>query len=70
MPYRSRLNTLRESHRLIDEAIIEKMKDPNFDELKVNEMKKQKLIYKDEIRRLERAQWEHDNETVDLEDDR
>ncbi len=70
MPYRPRLNTLRESHRLIDEAIIEKMKDPNFDELKVNEMKKQKLIYKDEIRRLERAQWEHDNETVDLEDDR
>ena len=70
MPYRSRLNTLRESHRLIDEAIIEKMKDPNFDELKVNEMKKQKLIYKDDIRRLERAQWEHDNETVDLEDDR
>ncbi len=70
MPYRSRLNTLKESHRLIDEAIIEKMKDPNFDEFKVNEMKKQKLIYKDEIRRLERAQWEHDNETVDLEDDR
>ncbi len=70
MPYRSRLNTLKESHRLLDEVITEKMKDPNFDELKVNEMKKQKLIYKDEIRRLERAQWEHDNETVDLEDDR
>lgn len=70
MPYRSRLNTLKESHRLIDEAIIEKMKDPNFDEFKVNEMKKQKLMYKDEIRKLERAQWEHDNETVDFEDDR
>ena len=70
MPYRSRLNTLKESHRLIDEVIIQKMKDPNFDEMKVNEMKKQKLIYKDEIRRLERAQWEHDNETVDFEDDR
>lgn len=70
MPYRSRLNTLKESHRLIDEVIIEKMKDPNFDELKVNEMKKQKLMYKDEIRKLERAQWEHDNETVDFEDDR
>ena len=46
MPYRSRLNTLKESHRLIDEAIIEKMKDPNFDELKVNEMEtKTKVIY-------------------------
>ena len=69
MPYRSRLETLRESHRLIDDAIIEKMKDPNFDELKVNEMKKQKLIYKDEIRKLERAQWEHDHETVDFGDE-
>ena len=69
MPYRSRLETLKESHRLIDQAIIEKMKDPNFDELKVNEMKKQKLMYKDEIRKLERAQWEHDHETVDFGDE-
>ena len=58
MPYRSRLNTLKESHRLIDEIIIQKMKDPNFDEMKVNEMKKQKLIYKDEISKLELAQQE------------
>ena len=70
MPYRSRLNTLTESHRLIDLAINEKMKDPNFDELRVNEMKKQKLIYKDEIRRLERLQYEHDSETVNFGDDR
>ena len=70
MPYQARLNILRESHRLIDKAIAEKMKDPNFDELKVNEMKKQKLIYKDEIRKVERAQWEHENETVDFGDDR
>ena len=36
----------------------------------MNEMKKQKLIYKDEIRKVERAQWEHENETVDFGDDR
>ena len=70
MPYTRRLETLKESHRLIDNSIIEMMKNPNFDELKVNEMKKQKLIYKDEIRKLERAQWEHENEAVDFEDDR
>ena len=70
MPYQKRLEILKESHRLIDNAITERMKDPNFDEMKVNEMKKQKLIYKDDIRRFERAQWEHDNETVDFEDDR
>lgn len=70
MPYRNRIQTLTESHRLLDQAITEKMKDPNFDEVKVNEMKKQKLMYKDEIRRLERLQWEHDHETVDFGDDR
>jgi hypothetical protein len=70
MPYRRRLETLRESHRLIDQSITEKMKDPNFDELKINELKKQKLLYKDEISKLERAQWEHENETVDFDDDR
>ena len=58
MPYSVRLTTLRESHRLIDNAITEMVKDPNFDEMKVNEMKKQKLIYKDEIRKLERIQQE------------
>ena len=69
MPYRKRIETLTESHRLIDETINNLMKNPNFDEMKVNEMKKQKLIYKDEIRRLERAQWEHDHETVDFGDE-
>ena len=70
MPYKKRLETLIESHRLIDQLITDKMKDPNFDELKVSELKKQKLLYKDEIKRLERAQWEHENETVDFDDDR
>lgn len=70
MPYRKRIETLTESHRLIDEAITNLMKNPNFDELKVNEMKKQKLIYKDEIRRLEREQWEYDHDTHDFDDDR
>ena len=70
MPYRKRIETLTESHRVIDEAIINLMKNPNYDELKVNEMKKQKLIYKDEIRRLERAQWEHDHDTHEFDDDR
>lgn len=70
MPYRKRIETLTESHRLIEETIAEKMKNPNFDELQVNELKKKKLQYKDEISRLERAQWEHEHETLDYEDDR
>ena len=58
MPYTYRLETLRESHRLIDNTITEMLNKPNYDEFKVKELKKQKLIYKDEIRKLERAQQE------------
>jgi hypothetical protein len=68
MPYRSRISILKESHRLIDEQIIV-MEANNADPLKISEMKKQRLIYKDEIRRMERIQWEHDHDTVDLSDD-
>ncbi len=58
MPYSARIEMLKESHRLIDNTITEKMKDPNFDSIKLTELKKQKLKYKDDIRRLERAQEE------------
>ena len=56
MPYTARLTTLRESHRLIDSTITEMLNKPGYDEFKVKELKKQKLIYKDEIRKLEKAQ--------------
>ena len=69
MPYSYRLQTLRESHRLIDSTITNLVNTPGHDEFKVKELKKQKLIYKDEIRKLERAQWEHDHETVDFGDE-
>lgn len=69
MPYRSRIQTLTESHRLIDEQITT-MEKNNADEFKISEMKKKKLQYKDELRRLERLQWEHDHDTHDFNDDR
>ena len=62
MPYQQRIATLTESHRLIDNVIQDMTKTPGFDEMKVNSLKKQKLIYKDDIRKFERAQQEHDKE--------
>ena len=62
MAYTQRIQTLKESHRLIDNAITEMVNTHNFDEMKVNEIKKQKLIYKDEIRKYERIQQEYDKE--------
>lgn len=62
MPYKQRITTLTESHRLIDNVIQDMINVPGFDEMKVNSLKKQKLIYKDEIRKFERAQQEYDKE--------
>ena len=62
MPHKKRIETLIESHRLIDGVIQDLMLNPNFDEMKVKALKKQKLIYKDDIRKFERAQQEYDKE--------
>ena len=69
MPYRNRIATLNESHRLIDKAIQELEKNPQADALKISELKKKKLQYKDELRRLEKLQWEYEHESVDFGDD-
>lgn len=70
MPYRTRIASLTEAHRMLDKQIIEAEKNPNFDSTKLVEMKKQKLKYKDEISRLTKLQWEHDHEHLDYGDDR
>lgn len=69
MPYRNRINTIVESHRLIDEQ-IKLLEASNTDSAKIIEMKQQKIIYTDELRRLEKLQWENDHETIDYGDDR
>ena len=45
-------------------------KSGNFTDEKLSELKKQRLLYKDEIARLNKLQWEHDHETIQYDDDR
>ena len=66
MPYRNRIASLTETHRLLDKQIIAAEHNPDIAVEKLTEMKKQKLIYKDEISRLTKLQWEHDHERVDF----
>lgn len=70
MSYHSKIATLTETHRLLDKQIADAEKNPNFSHEKINEMKKQKLKYKDEISRLTKLQWEQDHEHLDYGDDR
>ena len=57
----SRIQILKETHRLIESQIKNLKENPNFDEVKMHELKKKKLIYKDEINRLNQIQQEHDH---------
>ena len=68
--YEGRIKHLKESHRIIDDRIIaHELEHPGTESQLVQEWKKQKLLLKDEIRRLERLQWEHDHDSVDYDDD-
>ena len=64
--YRSRIQTLEESHRVLDKQIAE----GNYTDEQISEMKKRKLMLKDEIARLTKLQWIEDHERVDFDDDR
>jgi hypothetical protein len=69
MPYRNRIQTLKESHRIIDET-IKKLEAENADPAKITEFQQKKIQYRQEISRMERLQWENDHDTVNFDDDR
>ena len=62
--YKTRIKHLEETHRVLDKQINQLLSTGVFEDIKIQEMKKQKLQLKDEIRRLNRLQWDHDHETV------
>jgi prefoldin subunit 5 len=70
MPYRSRIKTLEESIRILDNQIFQLEKSSSTDTKKLSDLNETKDKYHKELRILTRQQWDHDNERVDLDDDR
>lgn len=70
MPYTSRIKTLEESHRLVDNQLFQLEKSDSKDSDKIQKLREAKSKYLDELRVLRRAQWDHDHNTVDFGDDR
>jgi hypothetical protein len=70
MPYRTRIKTLEESHRLVENQIFQLEKSGSTDVEKLQKLKELKDKYFTELRLMNRAQWDHDHERVDLDDDR
>jgi len=67
--YKVKIKQLEESHRVLNKQIDDMERNhPHVEEAKLAEMKKKKLLIKDEISRLNKLQWDHDHESVDLGD--
>lgn len=70
MPYKNRIKTLEESVRLLDNQIFQLQKEGSADTSKVKTLIETKDKYMSELRLMIRAQWDHDHETVNFDDDR
>jgi hypothetical protein len=70
MPYKQRIKTLEESYRLVENQIFQLEKSGNADAKKLAELRTTSVKYMTELRQMNRAQWDHDHDTVDFGDDR
>ena len=68
--YENRIKHLEEAHRVLDQKIDTLEKNGLFEDIKMQELKKQRLLFRDELAILRRKQWEHDHETVNFDDER
>lgn len=68
--YEARIKMLTETHRLLDSQIEKLERNGNFKDEHLSELKKKKLLYKDEIARLSKLQWEHDHDVLDYDEER
>ena len=67
--YKSKIKHLEEMHKLLDKQINEMQTNhPGVDVEHLAELKKKKLQLKDEISRLNKLQWEEENERVGYDD--
>ena len=67
MPYRNKIKSLTETHRVLDEE-VKRLELINADPLRISELKRRKLMFKDEIARLQKLQFEEDHERVNMDD--
>lgn len=70
MPYTRRISTLEESYRLVDNQLFQLEKSGSKDSDKIKSLQETKQKYMNELRTLRRAQWDHDHERVDFDEDR
>ena len=60
--YENRIKHLEEMHRILDKKIDVMEKTGTFEDNQLHEMKKQRLLYRDELAKLRRVQHDIDQE--------
>ena len=70
MPYTQRIKTLEEAYRMVDNQLFQLEKSGSGDNEKIKKLQDAKSKYLDELRVMRRAQWDHDHERVDFDEDR
>jgi hypothetical protein len=67
--YKAKIKNLEEMHRTLNKQIDDiERNHPHVEVEKLADLKKKKLSIKDEISRLNKLQWDHDHDRVDLGD--
>ena len=69
MDYRDQIRRLTETHRVLDDQ-VKHLEMIGADQIRINELKKRKLMFKDELAKLHRLQWEETHERTGYDDDR
>jgi uncharacterized protein YdcH (DUF465 family) len=68
--YEARIAHLEEAHRALDKQIDTLERTGVFGDANLQTLKKQRLALRDQIQIMKRRQWEHEHETLDMDDDR
>lgn len=69
--YKAKIKQLEESHRVLNKQIDDMERNhPHVDVTTLADMKKRKLMIRDEIGRLNKLQWDYEHETIHGDDDR
>jgi hypothetical protein len=69
MSYKPQIKKLEEEHRKLSDKIKE-LEKGNTSKEQLVEFYNKRQEYMEELRRLNKLQWEHDHESVDFGDDR
>jgi hypothetical protein len=67
--YENRIRHLETMHESLDKQIRGMESTGRFTDATMQTLKRQKLSLKDQISELKRKQWEHDHESVEIDDE-